>query len=111
VAKSKPPSSQQEPPPPLDAKPTSTFKQETKLCKKRGKDLAKLRKVIEDICNHRPLDEKYVDHSLVGKWKGCRGCHIEPDWVLIYQKGSKILMLHRTGTHSDLFGKSVGRRS
>ena len=35
----------------------------------------------------------------------CRECHIQPDWLLIYEISNKelILYLPRTGTHSDLF--------
>jgi len=31
-------------------------------------------------------------------------CHIEPDWLLIYDITEKEIRLYRTGTHSDLFG-------
>jgi mRNA interferase YafQ len=30
-------------------------------------------------------------------------CHIEPDWLLIYQVSSVEVILIRTGTHQDLF--------
>ncbi|HOE89049.1 MAG TPA: type II toxin-antitoxin system YafQ family toxin [Sphaerochaeta sp.] len=52
-----------------------------------------------------PLPKKYRDHGLSGNDKGCRECHIAPDWLLIYEiSGSElILYLTRTGTHSDLF--------
>ena len=35
----------------------------------------------------------------------CRECHIEPDWLLIYQidTARATVTLVRTGTHSDLF--------
>jgi len=51
------------------------------------------------------LDPKYKDHKLHGKYNNCRECHIEPDWLLIYEiKNDKlILTLTNTGTHSDLF--------
>ena len=51
------------------------------------------------------LPEKYYDHPLTGDYKGCRECHILPDWLLIYrvEKDLLILGLTRTGTHSDLF--------
>lgn len=37
-----------------------------------------------------------------------RECHIQPDWLLIYRIENDVLVLTltRTGTHSDLFGKS-----
>ncbi|MBO6133943.1 MAG: type II toxin-antitoxin system mRNA interferase toxin, RelE/StbE family [Lachnospiraceae bacterium] len=30
-------------------------------------------------------EEKYRDHELTGKYKGTRECHVEPDWLLIYE--------------------------
>jgi mRNA interferase YafQ len=82
-----------------------TFKKDYKLMKKRGKDLAKLKYVVNELANQRPLDEKYRDHELTGNYRNFRECHIEPDWLLIYriEKGELTLALVRTGTHSDLF--------
>jgi len=73
--------------------------------KKRGKDLEKLKYVVNELANQRPLDEKYRDHELTGNYRNFRECHIEPDWPLIYriEKGELTLALVRTGTHSDLF--------
>ncbi|MBQ7154135.1 MAG: type II toxin-antitoxin system mRNA interferase toxin, RelE/StbE family [Synergistaceae bacterium] len=43
--------------------------------------------------------------SSEGRRKGCRECHINPDWLLVYRKDKKELILYliHTGTHSDLF--------
>lgn len=73
--------------------------------KKRGKDLEKLKYVVNELANQRPLDEKYRDHELTGNYRNFRECHIEPEWLLIYriEKGELTLALVRTGTHSDLF--------
>ncbi|MEE0134021.1 MAG: type II toxin-antitoxin system YafQ family toxin [Treponema sp.] len=51
------------------------------------------------------LEPKYKDHPLTGKLKGYRDCHIQPDWLLIYQYHHEGLYLYltRTGSHSDLF--------
>ncbi|MGP0069879.1 MAG: type II toxin-antitoxin system YafQ family toxin [Isosphaeraceae bacterium] len=102
--KSKPKSSNPEQPtsPPLEAKPTNEFKQDVERQKKRGKDMEKLRAVIESLCYHRPLDARHRDHGLRGNWKGWRDCHVEPDWVLIDKRKSGDLILGRTGTHDDL---------
>ena len=53
-----------------------------------------------------PLPPKYKDHSLSGEFVGCRECHIQPDWLLVYQKEGQdlYLILVRTGSHSDIFG-------
>lgn len=73
--------------------------------KKRGKDLEKLKYVVNELANQRTLDEKYRDYELTGNYRNFRKCHIEPDWLLIYriEKGELTLALVRTGTHSDLF--------
>ncbi len=64
-----------------------------------------LKEVIDMLASGEVLSEKYCDHSLTGDYKGCRECHILPDWLLIYriEKELLILGLTRTGTHSDLF--------
>lgn len=82
---------------------TSQFKKDVKRLKKRGKDLGKLGDVIKLLAANKTLDEKYRDHSLIGKWSGSRDCHIEPDWILIYRNDSDSLFLERSGSHSDLF--------
>ena len=84
---------------------TSRFKKDLKQAKKQGKDIEKLFDVIEKIANDETLDGKYRDHSLTGNYKGTRECHIEPDFLLIYEKIEEVLVLSlvRTGSHSDLF--------
>ncbi len=84
---------------------TSQFKKDFKRTKKRGKDLDKLKQVVGMIIEGKPLEERYRDHALGGKWSGSRDCHIESDWVLIYRVDDKSLYLERMGTHSDLFRK------
>jgi mRNA interferase YafQ len=85
---------------------TSEFKRNLKLAKKRGKDLNKLVAVVELLQVDAELPEALKDHALTGNFAGLRDCHIEPDWLLIYQKIDNpypILKLEFTGTHSDIF--------
>ena len=84
---------------------TNQFKKDYKRIKKQNKDLAKLRIVIEKLIVKERLDLKYRDHPLTGNWKGFRDCHLAPDWILIYKIGEDLLILERTGSHSDLFNK------
>ena len=81
------------------------FKKSLKLAKKRGWDLKLLDKVITMLQNDIPLEEKYRDHELKGRYQGFRECHIQPDWLLIYLKENEVLTLTLvdTGTHADLF--------
>ena len=87
---------------------TAQFKRELKAVVKRGYDPKEIQHVIDLIAEGTNSDElciKYKDHSLKGKWRGFRECHIRPDWLLIYEivEDVLILSLSRTGTHSDLF--------
>jgi len=82
---------------------TSQFKKDSKRVSKQGKDLTKLEFIIETLLSNKILEPKFKDHSLSGKWKNHRDCHIEPDWLLIYQITTNSLILERTGSHSDLF--------
>lgn len=88
---------------------TNQFKKDLKLAKKQNKNLDKLFEVIDILANGGTLEAKYRDHDLTGNYKGTRECHIEPDWLLIYeiQNNVLILMLYRLGTHSELFKKQV----
>lgn len=83
--------------------PTGAFKRDVKRAERRGKDLAKLRRLLSSLINQTSLPERYRDHPLKGKWAGCRDAHVEPDWLLIYQIDGDQLILLRTGTHADLF--------
>ncbi len=69
----------------------------------QGKSYAKFRVVFELLLNQQPLEAKYEDHPLIGNWKNRRELHIEPDWLLIYKIEDDVLILERTGSHTDLF--------
>ena len=71
----------------------------------RFKNLDKLFSVINTLANGETLNAKYKDHDLMGNYKGTRECHIEPDWLLVYEIKDDVLvlMLYRLGTHSELF--------
>lgn len=86
---------------------TNRMKKDAKLMKKRGTDMAKLVNVLSLLANGNPLPARYKDHSLTGNLHDFRECHIEPDWLLIYQIYEDILILSATatGSHADLFGK------
>ena len=84
---------------------SSQFKKDYKKVKKQNKDIGKLSLVTEKLAAEERLDAKYRDHPLTGNWKGFRDCHLEPDWILIYQASEDTLTLARTGSHSELFKK------
>jgi len=82
---------------------TSQFKQDVKQMQRQGKDLGKLKEVLESLVKGEKLSQEYRDHVLVGQYKGTRECHIEPDWLLIYELAESEVVFIRTGSHSDLF--------
>lgn len=90
-----------------EVKFTSQFKKDLKLAQKQNKELDKLFEVVNILADGGTLDAKYRDHDLSGNYKGTRECHIEPDWLLVYEIRDEVLvlMLYRLGTHSALFRK------
>ena len=89
----------------LKIKFLNSFKKDYKRIVKRGYDIALLENVIRMLADGEALPAKYRDHALTGNYSGFRECHITPDWLLIYEvrESELILVLSRTGTHSDLF--------
>ena len=88
-----------------EVKWSAKFKKSYKLAQKRGLDTKLLEGIVDKLRRGIPLEEKYHDHELKGKYKGFRECHIQPDWLLMYLKEDDILVLTLvdTGTHADLF--------
>jgi len=82
---------------------TSQFKRDVKRMQRQGKDLEKLKAVLENLVKGEELAPRYRDHVLVGQYRGTRECHLEPDWLLIYELAESEIVLIRTGSHSDLF--------
>ena len=81
------------------------FKRDLKKARLRGFDMTLIDEVVGLLREGKPLPPKYSDHPLKGNLKGFRECHIAPDWLLVYRYEADvlILVLQRTGSHSDLF--------
>lgn len=71
--------------------------------KRRGKDIKELIATVEMLAETGTLPAGYRPHRLTGEWEGVWECHIEPDWLLIYDVTPDEVLLIRTGTHSELF--------
>lgn len=82
---------------------TSQFKKDYKKAVKQKKDIEHLKEIITKLAKKEKLEKEYSDHKLKGKLQGYRDCHIESDWVLIYEATEKEFNLIRIGTHSELF--------
>jgi mRNA interferase YafQ len=86
-------------------KSTSKFKKDLKRVNKRGYNIELLKAVVSLLQRGEELPPEYKDHPLKGDYLGCRECHVTPDWLLVYKQVEEtlVLVLSRTGTHSDLF--------
>lgn len=88
---------------------SNNFKKQLKKITRQVKDIDKLLRVVELLSKGEILDIKYKDHALIDNkyYRGCRECHIEPDWLLIYKYSNNELILYLvgTGSHSEMFSK------
>lgn len=84
---------------------TNKFKKDLKLCHKRKLDLSMLGEIVKILQETGQLPGEYKPHKLKGKYSGFWECHIEPDWLMIWEQNDNklTLLFMRTGTHSDLF--------
>ncbi len=87
----------------LRLRTTGQFKRDVRRVQRRRKDLQKLREIVERLLSEEPLHARNRAHRLTGGMAGLWECHIEPDWLLIWDQIDDVLLLMRTGTHTDLF--------
>ena len=89
-----------------EVKYSNKFKRNLRNILKQGKDIKKLEYVINKLANKEILEPKYKNHNLLNSkiYKNCCECHIEPDWLLVYQYDNNelILLLVNTGSHSNI---------
>ncbi len=86
-------------------KTTTRFDKDYKKSTKRGKNMTKLARLMGELSQHGQVPMQHRPHILSGNWAGVWECHIEPDWLLLYEIHDNEIVLRRTGTHSDLLGK------
>ena len=88
---------------------TKRFDKALKLCRKRGYPIEKLQKAVSLLVENGSLPPEYKPHVLHGNHEGEWEAHIEPDWLLVWEQNERelTLLMLNTGTHSDLFGKTI----
>jgi mRNA interferase YafQ len=79
------------------------FRDDLKQQRRRGKEIEDLIAVVELLAEDGALPAGYRPHRLTGEWRGVWECHIEADWLLIYDVTTTEVVLIRTGSHADLF--------
>ena len=60
---------------------------------------------IRLLATNGSLPAQYRPHKLSGNLDGIWECHIQPDWLMMWEQNDSqlTLLFLRTGTHSDLF--------
>lgn len=82
---------------------TKKFSRDVKKIKKQHKDTTRLMTVMSLLLKGEILLKRFTEHKLKGSYSGRRECHIEPDWLLIYQTNEAFVLFERTGSHAELF--------
>lgn len=85
---------------------TGRFKKDVKRCTKRGLDVSLIAEIVDMLSSNGSLPATYKPHKLIGtQGNNTWECHIQPDWLLIWQQfdDELILLMLSTGSHSDLF--------
>ena len=87
--------------------PSKRFEKDMKRCQKRGYNMQLIKDAILLLAETGTLPSDYKPHQLHGDRKGQWECHIQPDWLLIWEQRDQelILVMLNTRTHSDLFSK------
>ena len=85
---------------------TKRFKKDLKHYKGDAELLKELERIFAFLSRGEKLPEKYLNHPLVGEFKGCYDCHVRPDILLVYtiNKTEVTVLLLRIGSHSNIFG-------
>ncbi len=78
-------------------------KDQKKALRNPRQDTNKLLRVIEILIIEGCLPDKYKPHPLTGNWDSKWECHIQPDFLLIYEITDGYIKLERCGSHSELF--------
>ncbi|OGJ54880.1 hypothetical protein A3D11_00725 [Candidatus Peribacteria bacterium RIFCSPHIGHO2_02_FULL_49_16] len=90
-------------------KTTKQFRRQYVKMSRSGNNIAKLEAVMKLLIRGDTLPARYKDHALKGVYHNLRDCHIEGDWLLLYELGTdhdgrKMVIFHATDTHENLFG-------
>lgn len=79
------------------------FDRDIRRVKRRGKNIEKLIAAAFLLERDGLLALEFRPHKLSGEYEGCWECHLEYDWLLVYEIRDDEVILVRTGSHADLF--------
>ncbi|ERL10430.1 addiction module toxin, RelE/StbE family [Olsenella profusa F0195] len=85
-----------------------------KVCKRRHWNMEALKTAISDLLasDETSLSPRYRAHALTDALEGYRSLHVgsapnppKDKWVLMYRLSGHEVILVRTGTHDEVYGK------
>ncbi|MGE0115932.1 MAG: type II toxin-antitoxin system YafQ family toxin [Steroidobacteraceae bacterium] len=83
------------------------FKRDYRRARKHPEfDTETLELVLDLLIASQPLPSAFREHRLhkrISNWTGFTECHLGADLLLIYRTTRSAVVLHRIGTHADLF--------
>ena len=92
----------------LNIRIQNQFKKDLKKANRNPHKNVELLKIIinDSLRENKPVPEKHKPYVLTGDWKPCWECHIQPDFLLIWDVDNQAeeLILVRCGSHAELFG-------
>lgn len=63
---------------------STKVKKDLKKYRNNPRKMEKLYQVLYMLINDIEIPETFKPHKLIGEYKGCMECHIEPDFLLIW---------------------------
>ena len=72
---------------------TKAFERDVRHYLAKGGSAKRLEDALGHLCKEATLSPWLRDHPLHGKLRGCRELHVEPDWLLVYEKDGKRLRI------------------
>lgn len=80
-------------------------RKDLKRYKNDRRKMEALYNVLDILRKGEDLPASYKPHRLSGNYVGCLECHIENDYLLIWQdEDENMIYILRLGSHSELFG-------
>jgi mRNA interferase YafQ len=92
----------------------SRFKRDYRLARKHPEfDSATLEYVFDSMIAGGTLPDAFREHRVdkrATNWAGMTECHLGADLLLIYRVRQDAVILHRIGTHAELFTPKTRRK-
>ena len=83
---------------------TTRFRRDLRRAARRGKDERSLREILDRLVAGELLEPHHRAHQLTGNMAPLWECHIENDWLLVWDEDETTVTLMQAGTYSDIFG-------